>query len=46
MKVVIVDYGMGNVRSLETPLKFLGVNDVLLASDYEALKSAEKIIYN
>ena len=44
MKVVIVDYGMGNVRSLETTLNFLGVNDVLLASDYETLKSAEKII--
>jgi glutamine amidotransferase len=44
MKVVIVDYGMGNVRSLETTLNFLGINDVLLASDYETLKSAEKII--
>ncbi|MFD0749647.1 imidazole glycerol phosphate synthase subunit HisH [Mucilaginibacter calamicampi] len=44
MKVAIVDYGMGNIRSLTTTLTYLGVSDVILSNNYEILKSADKII--
>jgi glutamine amidotransferase len=44
MKIVIVDYGMGNIKSIVSTLKYLGVEDVTLSSDYEILNSADKII--
>jgi imidazole glycerol-phosphate synthase subunit HisH len=44
MKVVIVDYGMGNINSITSTLKHLGVNEVSLSSDYLSLKSADKLI--
>ena len=44
MKIVIVDYGMGNIKSIVSTLKYLGVDDVVLSSDYEILNSADKII--
>ena len=44
MKIVIVDYGMGNIKSLVSTLQYLGADDVLLSSEYDILKSADKII--
>jgi glutamine amidotransferase len=44
MKIVIVNYGMGNIKSIMSTIKYLGVNDVLLSDDYEVLNSADKII--
>ena len=44
MKIVIVDYGMGNVKSINSTLKHLGVDDVQVSYDYDILKSADKII--
>lgn len=44
MKIVIVDYGMGNIKSIVSTLKYLGVEEVVLSSDYEILNSADKII--
>ena len=44
MRIVIVDYGMGNIRSIVTTIKYLGVEDVVLGSDFEILNSADKII--
>jgi glutamine amidotransferase len=44
MKIVIVDYGMGNIKSISSTLKYLGVSEVLLSSDQETLKNADKII--
>lgn len=44
MKIVIVDYGMGNIKSIVSTLKYLGVEDVVLSSEYEILNSADKII--
>jgi glutamine amidotransferase len=44
MKIVIVDYGMGNIKSIFSTLKYLGVEDVVLGSDFELLNSADKII--
>jgi glutamine amidotransferase len=44
MKIVIVDYGMGNIKSLISTLNYLGIDDVVYSSDYEILNSADKII--
>jgi glutamine amidotransferase len=44
MKVVIVDYGMGNIKSIISSLNFLGVEDIILSSEFEVLNSADKLI--
>ena len=44
MRIVIVDYGMGNLKSIVSALNYLGVVEVLISSEYDILKSAEKII--
>jgi glutamine amidotransferase len=44
MRVVIVDYGMGNIKSITTTLNYLGVYEVILGSDFETLNSADKIV--
>lgn len=44
MKIVIVDYAMGNIKSISSTLKYLGVSEIVLSADYETLKSADKII--
>lgn len=44
MKIVIADYGMGNIKSIVSALNFLGVDDIAVSADYETLKSADKII--
>ena len=44
MKIVIVDYGMGNIKSILSTIKYLGVDDVSLSDDYETLCCADKII--
>lgn len=44
MKLVIVDYGMGNIRSIGSSLKYLGVKDVILSADFNVMQSADKII--
>ena len=41
--IVIVDYGMGNIRSVEKALKRLGT-DVVLSSDPSTIANAKKII--
>lgn len=42
--VVIIDYGAGNVKSVEFALRRLGAN-VLLTSDKEAIVSASKVVF-
>jgi len=44
MTLAIVDYGMGNIKSLVSAFKYLGVSDVIVTSAYEDLKRASKII--
>jgi len=44
MNVVIVDYGMGNIKSISTTLRYLGIENVELSNDYETLKNADKLI--
>lgn len=44
MKVVIVDYNMGNIKSISSALNYLKVDDVVLSSDFKVMKTADKII--
>lgn len=44
MKIVIVDYGMGNIRSLISSFNYIGVNNVLVSNEFETLKSADRVI--
>ena len=44
MKIVIVDYGLGNIRSITSTLKYLGIEDVVLSADFDMLKLADKLI--
>ena len=44
MKLVIIDYGAGNIKSIEFAFKRLGINTILSSSVEEILK-ADKIIF-
>ena len=44
MKILIVDYGMGNIKSLTSTLIYLGIKEVMIGSSYEQFKAADKII--
>ncbi len=44
MTIVIVDYGMGNIRSIRSTLSYLGVSDVIVSDDPEVLRSSDKLI--
>jgi glutamine amidotransferase len=44
MNLVIVDYGMGNINSIVSALKFVGGQEIIVSSDYEKLKKADKLI--
>ena len=42
-KVVIIDYGMGNLGSISNMLKYIGVESII-TSDHNIIEKAEKII--
>ena len=44
MKIVIIDYEMGNIKSISSTLKFIGLSDVILSKKYEDIIQADKII--
>jgi len=44
MKILIVDFGMGNLKSLASTLNYLGINNVVIGAKHELFKSADKII--
>ena len=44
MKIVVADYGMGNIKSIISALNYLGADNIVVSADYETLKSADKII--
>ena len=44
MNVVIVDYGAGNIKSIQFAFKRLGV-EARLSNDSEIIKSADKVIF-
>ena len=44
MRVVIVDYNMGNIKSITSSLKFLDVNEILVSNQRSEILSADKLI--
>lgn len=44
MKIVIIDYGAGNIKSIQFAFKRLGV-DAVLSNNPEEIKSADKVIF-
>lgn len=44
MRLVIVDYGMGNLKSVMSALHYLGYDDVEVSNDYSVLQGADKLI--
>jgi len=44
MKLAIVDYGMGNIKSLKSSLEYLGVENIILTNNYNELRDADKLI--
>ncbi len=44
MKIVVVDYGMGNVESVISAIHYLGYDDVVLSNELSVLESADKLL--
>ena len=44
MKLVIVDYGMGNIHSIIGALHFIGVHNISVTDDHEEITNADKLI--
>mgnify|MGYP001307348894 CR=1 FL=1 len=44
MKITIIDYGMGNIKSIIGALKYLGVKDITVSSNLSEIASADKLI--
>lgn len=44
MTIVIVNYNMGNLKSIMGALKYLGVEDTIVSDQYDILKKANKLI--
>jgi len=44
MKIAIIDYGMGNLNSIQSALKFLHIQDIVLTNDYKTICNASKLI--
>jgi len=44
MKIVIIDYGSGNIQSIQFALQRLGYEGIL-SNDIEEIKSADKVIF-
>ena len=44
MRLVIVDYGMGNITSIISALRYVGQEDVVVSNDSQVLSNADKLI--
>jgi imidazole glycerol-phosphate synthase subunit HisH len=44
MKIVIIDYGMGNIKSIISALKYIGVDEIVVSNQLSDISSADKII--
>ena len=44
MKLVIIDYGMGNLKSLSGALNHIGVQNIIITNDLDEINSADKLI--
>ena len=43
--VAVIDYGMGNLHSVESALREAGASDVLVTADAEAILLADRIVF-
>jgi glutamine amidotransferase len=44
MKIVIVDYGMGNIESIIGAIKYIGLDEVSVSNNPAELRSADKLL--
>ena len=44
MRIIIIDYGAGNIKSIQFAFKRLGV-EAILSNDIEEIKAADKIVF-
>jgi glutamine amidotransferase len=44
MNIIIIDYGAGNIKSIQFAFKRLGI-DAILSSNIDAIKTADKVIF-
>jgi len=44
MKLVVIDYGMGNMKSIYSAFKYLSVDDIIFSNDYKIIKQADKLL--
>jgi len=44
MRVVIINYGMGNIRSIFSTLKYLGLKDIIISNKSSDVEKADKLI--
>ena len=43
--VAVIDYGMGNLHSVESALREAGASDVVVTADAEAILAADRIVF-
>ena len=44
MKLVIIDYGMGNIKSIVSAFKFLGLRDIIISNKSSEISMADKLV--
>ena len=44
MKITIIDYGMGNIKSIIGALKYLDVKEITVSNNPSEIASADKLI--
>ncbi len=44
MKLVIIDYGMGNIKSIFSSFKYLGVKEIVVSNKKKDIESADKLL--
>lgn len=44
MKILVVDYGMGNLKSVLSAIKYVGYNNIKISNDISDIKTADKLI--
>jgi len=44
MRIVIIDYGMGNIKSITSALKYLGVEEIIISNELSEINLANKLI--
>ncbi len=44
MKIVIVNYGMGNIKSIISSLKHIGVNEIIVSNKLKDIELSDKLI--